>query len=444
MIKVSVIMPCLNAIKFVKSCMDSVICQSLSDIEILVVDAGSVDGTLEVLAEYEKKDSRVHVIHSEKKSYGYQMNQGIAHATGEYIGIVETDDLIQKDMFAFLYDEAIRENADYVKGISEGFYQGLGGLAWRFPIVPYHNLEDKCVVIPKESPELSLYDNFLWNGIYRREFMQTIVFNETVGAAFQDIGALFQIACSAKKGVYINHLVYNYRQDNSSASSYNKKSFSYVAVEYQYIEQFVRKLSSEWEQVYFLKMASHCIDRLRFMAASGEYWEESKIGIDELCEKLSYAIKQRIINAENCPELHNVQMFTENPYTIFLVFRDEFRTKFQKLNSILESIRGYNVYIFGAGRNGIFFRMCLALTGIGVLAYCDNSGEKRKGQGLDISIITPESAVMKEPNAYYVVTVQKYIREIKEQLISLGVDETHIIPYDIGINIHLLKELVKG
>ena len=141
MIKVSVIMPCLNAIKFVKSCMDSVICQSLSDIEILVVDAGSVDGTLEVLAEYEKKDSRVHVIHSEKKSYGYQMNQGIAHATGEYIGIVETDDLIQKDMFAFLYDEAIRENADYVKGISEGFYQGLGGLAWRFPIVPYHNLD---------------------------------------------------------------------------------------------------------------------------------------------------------------------------------------------------------------------------------------------------------------------------------------------------------------
>ena len=443
MIKVSVIMPCLNAIKFIKSCMDSVICQSLSDIEILVIDAGSVDGTLEVLAEYEKKDSRVHVIHSEKKSYGYQMNQGIAHATGEYIGIVETDDLIQEDMFAFLYDEAIQENADYVKGISEGFYQGLGGLAWRFPIVPYHNLEDKCVVIPKESPKLSLYDNFLWNGIYRSEFMQTIVFNETAGAAFQDIGALFQIVCSAKKGVYINHLVYNYRQDNSSASSYNKKSFSYVAVEYQYIEQFVRKLSSEWEQVYFLKMASHSIDRLRFMAASGEYWEESKMGIDELCEKLSYAIKHRIINAENCPELDNVQMFTENPYSSFLVFRDEFRTKFQKLNSILESIRGHNVYIFGAGRNGTFFRMCLALTGIEVLAYCDNNEKKRNEQGLDISIITPESAVMNEPNAYYVVAVQKYIREIKEQLVGLGVDETHIIPYDIGLDIHLLKELIK-
>lgn len=50
---------------------------------------------------------------------------------------------------------------------------------------------------------------------------------------------------------------------------------------------------------------------------------------------------------------------------------------------------------------------------------------------------------MNEPNAYYVVAVQKYIREIKEQLVGLGVDETHIIPYDIGLDIHLLKELIK-
>ena len=299
MIKVSVIMPCLNVVNYIKPCMDSVICQALSDIEILVIDAGSVDGTLEILSEYEKKDSRVHVIRSEKQSYGYQMNLGIAHAMGEYIGIVETDDVIQPDMFAVLYDEAICENADYVKGISEGFFQKSEDIEWRFPITPCRDLGNKRVVVPKESPELSLSDSFLWNGIYRKEFMQTIVFNETAGAAFQDIGALFQIVSSANKGVYLNHLVYNYRQDNSSASSYNKKSFSYVAVEYQYIEQFVKRLSSGWEEVYFLKMAGHSIDRLRFMAASGEYWEESRTGIDELCGKLRYAVKRGKMNAEN-------------------------------------------------------------------------------------------------------------------------------------------------
>lgn len=444
MVKVSVIMPCLNVVKYIKPCMDSVINQSLSDIEILVIDAGSEDGTLEILSEYAKKDSRVHVVHSEKKSYGYQMNLGIAHAMGEYIGIVETDDVIQPDMFAVLYDEAICENADYVKGTSEGFFQKSEDIEWRFPITPCRDLGNKRVVIPKETPELSLYDSFLWNGIYRREFMQTIVFNETAGAAFQDIGALFQIVSSAKKGVYINHLVYNYRQDNSGASSYSKKSFSYVAVEYRYIEQFVKSLSSGWEEVYFLKMAGHSIDRLWFMAASGEYWEESRAGIDELCGKLRYAVKQGKINETNCSEWHNVQLFIENPYLSFLAFRDEYREKVQRLHSILETIKGHNVYIFGAGKYGMFFHMCLALVGIVVSAYCDNSGEKRKEQGQAVPIITPEEAVMKEPNAYYVVTVQKYIREITEQLIGLGVEENHIIPYDIGMDIHLLKELAKG
>lgn len=424
--------------------MDSVICQSLSDMEILVIDAGSVDGTLEVLSEYEKKDSRVHVIHSEKKSYGYQMNQGISCATGEYIGIVETDDIIQPDMYTVLYDEAIRENADYVKGTSEGFYQGPEKVTWRFPIIPCRNLNNRRVVIPKETPELSLYDSFLWNGIYRREFMQTIVFNETAGAAFQDIGALFQIVSSAKKGVYINHLVYNYRQDNLSASSYNKKSFSYVAVEYQYIERFVKKLSSGWEEVYFLKMAGHSLNRLGFMAASGQYWEESRTGIDELCEKLKYAVKQGKINEMNCSEWHNVQMFIENPYYSFLAVRNEYQNKSQKLHGILETIKGYNVVIFGAGKYGMFFHICMALAGIGVSVYCDNSEEKRKKQGQAVPIVSPEEAVMKEPNAYYVVAVQKYIREITEQLIGLGVEENHIIPYDIGMDIHLLRELANG
>lgn len=444
MTKVTVVMPCLNMFKYIKPCMDSVINQSLPDIEILVIDAGSVDGTLEILSEYEKTDSRVHVIHSEKKSYGYQMNLGIACATGEYIAIVETDDVIVQDMLAVLYDEAIHENADYVKGTSEGFYQGPGEMVWMFPIIPCRNLENKGVVIPEETPELSLYDNFLWNGIYRRELMKTIMFNETAGAAFQDIGALFQIVSSAKKGVYINHLVYNYRQDNSGASSYNKKSFSYVAAEYQYIEQFVKRLSSGWEEVYFLKMAGHSIDRLRFMAASGEYWEESRAGIDELCGKLRYAVKQGKINEVNCSEWHNIQLFIENPYLSFLAFRDEYRAKVHRLHSILETIKGHNVYIFGAGKYGMFFHMCLALVGIVVSAYCDNSGEKRKEQGQAVPIITPEEAVMKEPNAYYIVAVKKYIREITEQLTSLGVEESHIIPYDIGIDIHLLKELAKG
>ena len=77
MIKVSVIMPSLNVIKYIKPCMDSVVGQTMREMEILAVDAGSTDGTLEALKEYEMRDERVRVVNSDKRSYGYQMNLGI-------------------------------------------------------------------------------------------------------------------------------------------------------------------------------------------------------------------------------------------------------------------------------------------------------------------------------------------------------------------------------
>ena len=74
---VSVIMPSLNVVKYIDECIQSVLNQSLKEIEIICVDAGSTDGTYERLKEYETNDSRVRVILSDKRSYGYQVNLGI-------------------------------------------------------------------------------------------------------------------------------------------------------------------------------------------------------------------------------------------------------------------------------------------------------------------------------------------------------------------------------
>lgn len=97
--KISVIMPSLNVSKYIKQCLQSVLNQTLEDIEIICVDGGSTDGTLDIIQQYVKKDNRVKLIHSDIKSYGYQMNLGIKEASGDYIGIVETDDYIQSDMY---------------------------------------------------------------------------------------------------------------------------------------------------------------------------------------------------------------------------------------------------------------------------------------------------------------------------------------------------------
>ena len=87
-IKISVILPSLNVGTYIEECLHSVIKQTLTDIEIICVDAGSTDGTLEILEKYAAEDERITVIRATKKSYGYQMNLGIDAARGEYIGIV--------------------------------------------------------------------------------------------------------------------------------------------------------------------------------------------------------------------------------------------------------------------------------------------------------------------------------------------------------------------
>ena len=85
--KVSVIIPCLNMSKYISQCLDTIIHQTLTNIEILLIDAGSTDGTIEILNAYAKKDSRFYIFSSDKKSYGYQVNIEISNATGDYISI---------------------------------------------------------------------------------------------------------------------------------------------------------------------------------------------------------------------------------------------------------------------------------------------------------------------------------------------------------------------
>ena len=113
--KISIIMPSLNVVPYIRECLESVISQTLQDIEILCVDAGSTDGTQDILYEYAEKDARIQVIASVQKSYGHQMNLGIENASGEYIGIVETDDFILPEMYEEMYAYAKENDAEFVK-----------------------------------------------------------------------------------------------------------------------------------------------------------------------------------------------------------------------------------------------------------------------------------------------------------------------------------------
>lgn len=112
--KVSVIVPVYNAEKYIIKCVDSIINQTLKDIEIILVDDGSTDISPEMLDEYSTKDNRVIVIHKENGGQGSARNMGLDIAKGEYIGFVDSDDWVDLDMYEKLYTNAKLTEADMV------------------------------------------------------------------------------------------------------------------------------------------------------------------------------------------------------------------------------------------------------------------------------------------------------------------------------------------
>lgn len=256
-ISVSIVVPVCNVENYLKECMDSILNQSLQNIEIICVDDGSTDHSLSILRSYEKKDKRVKVITKANSGYGNTMNVGMEQAKGKYIGIVESDDYIDSKMLERLYDTAETYEADIVKsdhyifstknGKNKSQYQ------WVCPIEYYNR-----VLNAEICPEIYTFTMMNWTGIYRTDFVKSnqIKHNETPGASFQDNGFWYQVISLAKKIVFINEAFYYYRQDNPNSSINNKKKVYCICDEYKFMTDFLNshtELGEEYHKRFFEK-----------------------------------------------------------------------------------------------------------------------------------------------------------------------------------------------
>ncbi len=237
--KVSIVVPSLNSISYIRECIDSILNQTLKDIEILCIDANSTDGTLEVLKNYEKKDKRLRVIISDKKSYGYQMNLGIKEAKGEYLGIVESDDYIKTNMYERLYEIAKKNDCEVVKGDFYIFESNKGKYSKITPIDFLYNQ----IISFKTHPNIFNFQSINPIGIYRLDLLRTnqIKLNETPGASYQDNGLWFQIFALAKSIYFINEAFYMLRRDNPNSSVKSKEKVYCACEEYDFIRDFLKK-----------------------------------------------------------------------------------------------------------------------------------------------------------------------------------------------------------
>ena len=240
---VSIIMPSLNVKPYIRECMDSVVNQTLKDIEIICVDAGSTDGTLKVLEEYAAQDHRITIIHSDKKSYGYQVNLGLDAAHGEYIGIVETDDYIDLDMYRALVEVADREQVDVLKADFLIFEGDESDRRFRYRPAAFKPEYYNNVLNPFEDDEVFKCNNVPWSGIYRTSFLREkhVRLNESAGASFQDNGLWWQVFTQSHRVMFLNQSFYRLRRDNPNSSVKSPGKVYCMCEEYDFIRDFLRR-----------------------------------------------------------------------------------------------------------------------------------------------------------------------------------------------------------
>ena len=203
--KVSVIIPVYNVENYLRKCLDSLVNQTLKDIEIIVVNDGTTDNSQEIINEYVKKyPKKVVSIIQENGGQGAARNTGLLHAKGEYIGYVDSDDYVEENMYEELYKKAKEEDSDIV-------------------ICGNNVVKENYELFSKEDvdKEFLLGKMDVWNKIYKKNIIvdNKIQFRSKVW--YEDLDFTMKVYFSSKKISYVDKPLYNYLLREGSTMNNN-------------------------------------------------------------------------------------------------------------------------------------------------------------------------------------------------------------------------------
>ena len=283
---VSVIIPVFNVKKYLDRCVESVINQSYSDLEIILVDDGSTDGSDIVCDNWKKRDDRIKIIHKSNGGLGFARNTGIENANGKYILFIDSDDYIDKDMIETLvkdsnagevdvcYSDFYRDYGEYV--VANGHLKGYKG--------KYKNEEVLNKIIPwmvgglPDDPNDEIIGWGVWKSLYKKELIDNhgILFHSEREVISEDI--IFQLDyLSHVNSVSINEKAfYHYCLRNGSLSAeYRSDRREKNVVLYKAILQRLRSLGIEKQNILRADRMLIASARVNIMMASSalNFWE---------------------------------------------------------------------------------------------------------------------------------------------------------------------------
>lgn len=302
---VSVVVIAYNVEKYIGKCIESIIDQTYSDIEIIVVDSDSTDGTTNICKRYADCDSRIVYVHKESQGPGAARTSGMKKATGKYIMFVDGDDWLEDTAVAVLLEKAERWHADITLGdimyVQEYYDEQLGKENATKVYSKIRLDEDVCISGKKDASVINKCRTFTWGKLYSTNFLRENKFVQKL-FVYEDLATVPVLFACAKKIVYVNKPIYNYLRNRTTSLVNDKIRVREIAV----------ALKELYKGFYKLKDYSHYKNELkrlmwgqvRFVCLKHPTSMETKSGEEmSLYEELSCILKtcfDEFIQPEQC------------------------------------------------------------------------------------------------------------------------------------------------
>ena len=223
---VSVIIPVYNVEKYLNQCLDSVLNQTLQDIEVICVNDSSTDGSLAILEEYAKKDERVTVVTQPNSGAGAARNKGLSLAAGKYLSFLDSDDFFEPDMLELAYNKAEEDKADFVVFQSDQYYtdkKKFVEVSWTLrekelpPYTPFNHRQMTDNIF-------KVFVGWAWDKLYNREFVLRNHLQFQEQRTSNDLLFVFTAVALAKKISIVKKVLAHQRRDAKDSLSKTREN----------------------------------------------------------------------------------------------------------------------------------------------------------------------------------------------------------------------------
>lgn len=454
MIKTSVIIPVYNTEEYIGACLESILNQTQKEVEIIVVDDGSTDRSLEIVSEYQKKNNDFIVICQENKKQGAARNLGMSLANGQYLYFMDSDDLLDSNALEILYNKAVKNALDFVTFDLKCF----GG-----------NEEEKLRYRYYDRSELRIEDKVysgveFWNNFYNKqdplvspcsvylskEFVNKFNMEFQEKLFYEDNEFMVKAYLKASRIMYIPEKFYNrrIRQESTMMSTFSyfhfKGILSNVKLIFHHIKNDKHDISEKESFIKFWGAQLRKASRL-WMDFEGEEKKELTVMLRECFDKM--------LEDSFLPDVLNKQLYQEIKEFIRHILLGEYLLEnVQKVEKVLDEWYEDNIELFQNGYSEKYLRALksrkgVILYGAGIVgqrvanqfqlkywenvigfAVSDISNCEKKICGLQVFSIE-ELLEYKNSANVFITTGPQTHKEIEENLLKMGFENIYPIEW---------------